>query len=384
MNAVSSAQLWHRRLGHLNRRSLELMQWHDGNAITFASTIADCDVCAVGNGQQLAHPKKSQHAGITRPFQLCYGDLMGPFTPEAHGGFKYVNNITDQFTRWTAVYLLENKSFAFDSFCLFVTSTVISCGARVIRWRVDKGGEYTTKAFKQYYLETDITQEFAAINTPQQNGVSERVGRTLCSMVRCLLVDSGLPPKLWGELMLATFATLCHTPGLTWRRRSSGYMARRSICRISRSSALELSSTSRMPRSWNPSAGKECCAASARTKRSPTASGTRKLAGWWRAGRHVHETPPHLIPQPTRLSPLRELPPAELADDCASTDDLLRDDGITPRFLTSTSTFRPNTPMSTAWTAALEWSQSSNIFVMLRGRTCSYRPANLRLGEPRP
>ena len=37
------------------------------------------------------------------------------------------------------------------------------------------------------------------------------------------------------------------------------------------------------------------------------------------------ETPPHLIPQPTRLSPLRELPPAEMVDHCTSTDDLLRD-----------------------------------------------------------
>ena len=29
------------------------------------------------------------------------------------------------------------------------------------------------------------------------------------------------------------------------------------------------------------------------------------------------ETPPHLIPEPTRLSPLRESPPAELVDDYA-------------------------------------------------------------------
>ena len=43
-NAVSNAQLWHRRLGHLNKRSLELMQRHDGNGITFDSIIADCDV----------------------------------------------------------------------------------------------------------------------------------------------------------------------------------------------------------------------------------------------------------------------------------------------------------------------------------------------------
>ena len=126
MNGMYNAQLWHRRLGHLNRRSLELMQRHDGNSITFDGTIADYDVCAVGEDQQLAHPKSAQHTDIPRPFQLCYGDLMGPFTPEACGGFKYVSKIVDQFTRWTAVYLLENKSCAFDSFRLFVTSTVLS------------------------------------------------------------------------------------------------------------------------------------------------------------------------------------------------------------------------------------------------------------------
>ena len=99
MNAVSNAQLWHRRLGHLNRRSLELIQRHDGNGITFDGTIPDCDVYAVGKSQKLAHPKKAQHSVITRPFQLCYGDLMGPFTPQARGGFKNVREITDQFTR---------------------------------------------------------------------------------------------------------------------------------------------------------------------------------------------------------------------------------------------------------------------------------------------
>ena len=71
-----------------------------------------------------------------------------------------------------------------------------------MRWRADEGGEYTSEAFKQDCLGMGITQEFAATSMPQKNGMSERVGRTLCSMVRCLLVDRELPPKLWGELML--------------------------------------------------------------------------------------------------------------------------------------------------------------------------------------
>ena len=91
---------------------------------------------------------------------------MGIFIPKAYVGFKYVRKITDQFTRWTAVYLLENKSHAFASFHLFIPSTVISGGGRVTSWRADKGREYTSEAFKQYCLETGITQEFAATNTP--------------------------------------------------------------------------------------------------------------------------------------------------------------------------------------------------------------------------
>ena len=42
-----------------------------------------------------------------------------------------------------------------------------------------------------------MTQQFAATNTPQQIGVSERVRRTLCAMVRCMLIGSRLPPFLW-------------------------------------------------------------------------------------------------------------------------------------------------------------------------------------------
>ena len=58
---------------------------------------------------------------------------MGPFKPTAHGGFKFVSKITDQFTKWTAVYLLCSKDQALASLQLFVTSTVIPLGKRIIR-----------------------------------------------------------------------------------------------------------------------------------------------------------------------------------------------------------------------------------------------------------
>ena len=109
---MTNAQRWHRRLGRLNKRSLELLQRRDGNGVAVDSSIDHCDVCAVGNSHQLAHPKKAKLADTIAPFQLVYGDLMAPFQPAAREGYEYVSKLTDQFTTWTVVYLLCTKDQA--------------------------------------------------------------------------------------------------------------------------------------------------------------------------------------------------------------------------------------------------------------------------------
>ena len=68
MNAVANAQVWQRRLGHLNKHSLGLMNRKSGNGVTFDGSIADCDVCTVEKSHQLAHPKKANHVAINSPF----------------------------------------------------------------------------------------------------------------------------------------------------------------------------------------------------------------------------------------------------------------------------------------------------------------------------
>lgn len=44
MNTVIIAQVWHLRRGHPDERTLEFMQWHDGNGIPFNETFVDYDV----------------------------------------------------------------------------------------------------------------------------------------------------------------------------------------------------------------------------------------------------------------------------------------------------------------------------------------------------
>ena len=79
---------------------------------------------------------------------------MGAFKPATHGGYEYVSKITDRFTKWTAVYLLCTRNQVLALLQLFVTSTVIPFGSRIVPWRADKGGGYTDEDFKAYCQET--------------------------------------------------------------------------------------------------------------------------------------------------------------------------------------------------------------------------------------
>ena len=53
--------------------------------------------------------------------------------------------------------------------------------------RVDKGGGFISEEFQGYCLQTGVSLEYDSTNTPQQIGMSERVGRTLVAMLRCIL-----------------------------------------------------------------------------------------------------------------------------------------------------------------------------------------------------
>ena len=114
MNAVASAQVWHRRLDHLNKPSLELMNRQNDNGIVFDGSIADW-LLRDREKSPAGKPQECQTRHHNAPFHLVYGHLMGLLKLTACGGYEFVSKITDQFTKWTAVYLLcsEDQALAF-------------------------------------------------------------------------------------------------------------------------------------------------------------------------------------------------------------------------------------------------------------------------------
>lgn len=70
--------------------------------------------------------------------------------------------------------------------------------------KTDRGGEFLSSEFNNYLLEHGIAREMGPPESPQQNSVVERFNRTLSERLRCQLFHGNLPPKLWGEVALAT------------------------------------------------------------------------------------------------------------------------------------------------------------------------------------
>ncbi|GKG16232.1 putative ribonuclease H-like domain-containing protein [Tanacetum coccineum] len=65
--------------------------------------------------------------------------------------------------------------------------------------RSDNGTEFKNRDMLGFCGNKGIKQEYSNARTPQQNGVAERMNRTLIEAARTMLADSLLPTTFWAE-----------------------------------------------------------------------------------------------------------------------------------------------------------------------------------------
>nr|GEW64048.1 ribonuclease H-like domain, reverse transcriptase, RNA-dependent DNA polymerase [Tanacetum cinerariifolium] len=98
-------------------------------------------------------PKKAK-ARSTSPLDLVYGDLCGPIIPPTPSGKKYIFLLVDDYSRYTWVYFLSTKDQAFDTFKEYKKSIENDLRTTLKMLRTDRGGEFTSNEFTQYYFRT--------------------------------------------------------------------------------------------------------------------------------------------------------------------------------------------------------------------------------------
>ena len=135
----------------------------------------------------------------TQLLELIHSDVNGPMRTTSHGGAKYFVTFIDDFSRKTFVYFMKQKSEVLDHFKIFKALVEKQTGFEIQKLRSDNGGEYTSKAFKQFCEQHGIERQFSTPYTPQQNGVAERKNRTLFESARCMLQHKQPSNAWWAE-----------------------------------------------------------------------------------------------------------------------------------------------------------------------------------------
>jgi transposase InsO family protein len=133
-------------------------------------------------------------------------DLFGPGAYLSIGGSKYGLVIVDDFSCFTWVFFLQDKSETHGTLKRFLRRAQNEFELKVKKIRSYNGSEFKNLQVEEYLEEEGVKHEFSAPYTPQQNGVVERKNRTLIDMARTMLGEFKTPERFWSEAV----NTACH------------------------------------------------------------------------------------------------------------------------------------------------------------------------------
>lgn len=196
----TSALTWHRRLGHANYQVMKTMRAGAVDGVMFnddETEITQCEICA--KGKQTKLPFKTSETESNDILELIHSDLMGPQKTRSLGHALYLLTFIDDFSRKVFVYFLRKKDETFSKFVEFKALIEKQTGKEIKTLRTDNGGEYMSNVFDLFLKKHGIKHETTVAHTPQQNGVAERMNRTLTEKAKCFLFDADLPKTYWAE-----------------------------------------------------------------------------------------------------------------------------------------------------------------------------------------
>ena len=218
--------LWHQRLAHINLKQLrQLVECSDGIDVQSQGKLSFCEACVQGKCHRQPHyPLKTIRS--KEKLELVHTDVCGPMQTQSFGGSRYFITFIDDYSCYCYTYFLKKKSEALEKFKEFKASVENEFKMKIEALRADRGGEYLSNEFQQFLKECGIRPDFTAAYSPQQNGVSERLNRTLVEAARSMLSHADLSNAYWAEAvatatylrnrLVSTALKAGETPYLLW------------------------------------------------------------------------------------------------------------------------------------------------------------------------
>jgi hypothetical protein len=105
-------KLWHQRLGHIHLKGMKKALSSEAIRGLPDLKIVEgsiCGECQIGKQIRMSHPRV-EHQATSKVLKLLHMDLMGPMQVESIGGKMYVLVVVDDFSRFTWVNFIREKS----------------------------------------------------------------------------------------------------------------------------------------------------------------------------------------------------------------------------------------------------------------------------------
>jgi transposase InsO family protein len=138
--------------------------------------------------------------------------VFGPVLVLSLGKSVYYVSFIDDFSRNTWIYFLRNKSEVFDKFKEIKALVENQTKKKIKVFRIDNGGEFYRNEFKEFCKKYGIARQKTTPYTPQQNGVAERMNRTLMEKSRSMLNGAELGQEFWAKAVGTTCYLVNRSP----------------------------------------------------------------------------------------------------------------------------------------------------------------------------
>ena len=190
-------EAWHRRFGHVSYTGLGKLHSQklvDGFTLDTRSPKPDCPACIAAKHSE--KPFGSPTKRVSQPGELTHADLWGKYDVTSINGCQYYLLLIDDATRYITVRFLKTKDQAASQIKNYFTYlSVREKQPRAIR--IDRGTEFVNNALMSWCEAHGIDVQRTAPYSPSQNGVAERMNRTLVELARAMLAAAQLPEFLW-------------------------------------------------------------------------------------------------------------------------------------------------------------------------------------------
>ena len=196
----NTKRLWHRRFGHLCEQSMMNLVKNDLVSklnCDLLGEVGTCEACV--GGKQCKSSFRSSESVTSTPLELVHSDLCGKMGEKSLGGAEYFLTFLNDKTHFAWVYSLKTKDQVFEKFKEWQAEVENFSGYKLKTLRTDNGGEFTSIKFQSFLKSCGVRHELTIPKTPEQNGLAERLNRTLVETTRSMLLDAKLTHKFWAE-----------------------------------------------------------------------------------------------------------------------------------------------------------------------------------------